>query len=421
MTAERPEAAAAACADECPINTIVIIGAGQAGGWAAHTLRTEGFTGRLVLIGNELHLPYERPPLSKAVLSGTALPETTRLMKPEAFDALGLEWRPGEQVHRIDRTAKQVLVANGETLSYDKLILCTGGRARQLALPGADQVHVHTLRTIEDAQALAPVLGPGRSVVVLGGGWIGLEVAATARQQGTEVIVVENQNRLCARTVPAEISEHLLALHQAQGTRVLLGTGVNGFARAADGRSEVWLADGSALRCDAIVLGVGLVPNDELAREAGLACDGGVLVDAQCRTSDPDILASGDVAVAPNPWAGRRMRLESWQNAQEQGIAAARSALGHAVDYQPLPWFWSDQYGMNLQIYGIPTATHRVVQRGEKASGSFILFYLAGDVVQAAIGPNAARDLRFARRLIEQRKPVDDARLADPGIPMSRL
>jgi 3-phenylpropionate/trans-cinnamate dioxygenase ferredoxin reductase component len=425
MIAERLEVGAAAFPDESahtrPIRTIVIIGAGQAGGWAAQTLRSEGFAGRIVLVGDEAHPPHERPPLSKAVLSGAALPETTRLMKAEAFSALGVDWRPGIEVRRIDRAARQVLLSVGQALPYDKLILCTGGRARRLAVPGADQVPLHTLRTLEDAQALAPALAAGRSVVVVGGGWIGLEVAATARQQGAEVVVVETQSRLCERTVPAEISEYLLALHGAQGTRVLLGAGVLGFARSEDGRAQVLLADGSALACDSIVLGIGLVPNDELAREAGLACDGGVLVDARCRTSDPDILAAGDVAVAHNPWAGRPLRLESWQNAQEQGIAAARSALGQAVDYQPLPWFWSDQYGMNLQIYGMPTPAHRVVQRGDKNSGSFVLFYLAGDVVQAAIGPNAARDLRFARRLIEQRKPVEAARLADVGTPMSKL
>lgn len=417
MNAERPVVAVAAR----PIANIVIVGAGQAGGWAAQTLRAEGFQGRLVLIGDEAHPPHERPPLSKAVLAGQALPDSTRLMKPEAFDALALEWRPCARVHRIDRAAKQIVLAEGEALVYDKLILCTGGRARGLSLPGAHQVLLHTLRTIDDALALAPALGPGRSVVVIGGGWIGLEVAATARQQGAEVVVVETQARLCERTVPAEISEHLLALHRAQGTRVLLGAGVSGFAKGSDGRSVVQLADGSALSSDVIVLGIGLVPNDELAREAGLACDGGVLVDAQCRTSDPDILAAGDVAVSLNSWAGRPLRLESWQNAQEQGIAAARSALGLAVDYQPLPWFWSDQYGMNLQIYGVPRPSHRVVRRGDAASGSFVLFYLDGDVVQAAMGPNAARDLRFARRLIEQRKSVDPERLADLKTPMSKL
>ncbi len=262
---------------------------------------------------------------------------------------------------------------------------------------------------------------PVRSIVVVGGGWIGLEVAATARKRGADVVVVEAQGRLCERTVPREISEHLIALHRSNGTRVMLGAGVTAFARGSDGRLAVRLADGSSLACDTIVVGVGLVPNDELARDAGLECDCGVVVDGRCRTSDPDILAAGDVAVAENPWAGRRMRLESWHNAQEQGIAAARSALGLEVDYQPLPWFWSDQYGMNLQIYGIPMPSHRVIARGVAGSETFALFYLDGDVVKAALGPNAARDLRFARRLIEQRKPVDAQRLADTAVPMSKL
>jgi 3-phenylpropionate/trans-cinnamate dioxygenase ferredoxin reductase subunit len=417
MDAERPEVAAAAWAAA----TIVIVGAGQAGGWAAQTLRKEGYAGRLVLIGDERHPPHERPPLSKAVLAGQAEPQSTWLQKSEAFEALGLEWRPGTKVTRIDRAGKRLELAGGETLAYDKLILCTGGRARTLAIPGAGAPGVHTLRTIDDALALAPLLQPGRSVVVIGGGWIGLEVAATARQKGADVVVVEAQRRLCERTVPSEISEHLLALHRTHGTRVLLGAGVERIGSADDGRSAVTLTDGGVLACDAIVVGVGLVPNDELARDAGLDCDGGVIVDSRCRSSDPDILAAGDVAVSYNPWAGRRLRLESWQNAQEQGIAAARSALGLEVDYRPLPWFWSDQYGMNLQIYGIPTPAQQVVLRGVAGSDSFVLFYLESGVVKAAIGPNAARDLRFARRLIEQRKPVDPQRLADVSVPMSKL
>ena len=420
-----------------PDATIVVVGAGQAGGWAASTLRGEGFRGRLVLIGDEMHPPHERPPLSKAMLAGQASADGTRLMKPEAFDALALDWRPGTRVVRVDRAARQLLLADGrdsghekpahekpahDKLAYDKLILCTGGRARRLELPGADAVALHVLRTIDDALALAPALSAGRRVVVVGGGWIGLEVAATARQRGAEVEVVETQSRLCERSVPAEISEHLLALHRGQGTQVRLGIGVAGFSRQDDGRSVVHLADGGTLACDVIVLGIGLVPNDDLAREAGLACDGGVLVDAQCRTSDPDILAAGDVAVARyNRWAGGPLRLESWQNAQHQGIAAARAALGQAVDYQPLPWFWSDQYGMNLQIYGLPRPAHRVLRRGDPASGSFLLFYLDGEIVKAAAGSNAARDLRFARRLIEQHKPVDSARLVDPATPLSKL
>ena len=401
--------------------TIVIVGAGQAGGWAAQTLRKEGFAGRVVMVGDERHPPHERPPLSKAVLSGEAAPESTWLQKPEAFDALAIDWRPGSRAARIDRDAKTLEMTAGESIRYDKLILCTGGRARPLAVPGSDRVAVHTLRTIDDALALAPMLAPGRTVAVIGGGWIGLEVAATARKKGADVVVIEAQSRLCERTVPREISEHLLALHRSNGTRVLLGAGVAGVEARPDGRSSVTLTDGEALTCDAIVAGIGMLPNDELGRDAGLECEGGVIVDSRCRTSDPDILAAGDVAVTPNPWAARRLRLESWQNAQKQGMAAARSALGLEVDYQPLPWFWSDQYGMNLQIYGVPTPTHRVVTRGAAGSDSFILFYLEGDVVKAALGPNAARDLRFARRLIEQHKPVDAHRLADAGVPMAKL
>lgn len=417
MNAEQPDSAT----NNFPIGTIVIVGAGQAGGWAAQTLRQEGFTGRLVLIGDESHPPYERPPLSKAVLAGEAEPASTWLQKPQAFDALGLEWRPDTRVNRIDRRAKRLEISDGTTLPYDKLILCTGGRARKLTVPGADQTRIHTLRTIGDAQSLANEFRPGRSVAVIGGGWIGLEVAATARQKGAEVTVLEAQGRLCERSVPPEISEHLLGLHATHGVRVRLGTHLSGIARSTDGRSVLTLADGDTLACDAIVAGVGLVPNDDLARDAGLDCDGGVVVDERCCTSDADIFAAGDVAVTPNPWAGRRMRLESWQNAQEQGIAAARATLGLPVAYQPLPWFWSDQYDMNLQIYGVPLPSHRIVTRGMPGDNSFVLFYLDGDVINAALAANAARDLRFARRLIEQRKPVDAKRLADPDVPMGKL
>jgi 3-phenylpropionate/trans-cinnamate dioxygenase ferredoxin reductase subunit len=402
-------------------DNIVIVGTGQAGGWAAQTLRKEGYAGKVVLIGDEPHIPYERPPLSKAVLSGEASADSTHLIKREAFDQLTLDWRPGVRVTTIDRAAKRLSLSAGEHLAYDKLILCNGGRARTLAVPGSNLPGIFTLRNIEDAQALGQALIPGKKLVVVGGGWIGLEVAATARKKGMAVTVVEAMERLCERTVPPEISEFLSGLHSAHDTQVILGTGVSGFSRHGEGTLAVTLSDGRALVCDSVVVGIGLVPNDELACEAGLACDGGILVDAQCRTSDADIFAAGDVASWHCDWAGRRMRLESWQNAQEQGIAAARSALGLKVDHQPLPWFWSDQYGTNLQIYGVPMPSHRVVARGAPGSDSFVLFYLDGNVVNAALGPNAARDLRFARRLIEQRKVIDPERLADVQVPMSKL
>jgi 3-phenylpropionate/trans-cinnamate dioxygenase ferredoxin reductase subunit len=401
-------------------DTIVIVGTGQAGGWAAQTLRREGYAGKVVLIGDEPHIPYERPPLSKAVLSGDATAESTCLFKADAFEQLALDWRPNVRVTAIDRAARRLHQSAGEPIAYDKLILCNGGRARTLQVPGADLPGIFTLRNIEDARALSQALLPGRRLVVVGGGWIGLEVAATARKKGMTVTVVEAMKRLCERTVPPEISEYLSNLHSRHGTNVILGAGVARLSRSAQGMLAVTLSDGRELTCDAVVVGIGLIPNDELAREAGLECDGGIVVDAQCRTSDADILAAGDVASWHSRWAGRRMRLESWQNAQEQGIAAARSALGLEVDHQPLPWFWSDQYDTNLQIYGVPASTHRVVVRGAPESDSFVLFYLDGNVISAALGPNSARDLRFARRLIEQRKAIDPERLADAQVPMSK-
>jgi len=401
-------------------STIVIVGAGQAGGWAAQTLRSEGFQGRVVLIGDEPHRPYERPPLSKAVLAGEASADSTALMKPEAFDALGVDWRASATVSAIERAARQVKLASGESIAYDKVILCTGGRARRLAIPGADLPGVFTLRNIDDARSLGTALQPGRHLLVVGGGWIGLEVTATARKKGLDVTLVEAATRLCERTVPPEISDYLLQLHRSHGVQVHLGTGIESFASSPQGLLAM-LGNGQQLECSAALAGVGLVPNDELARAAGLDCDGGVLVDAQCRSSDPDILAAGDVASWHCRWAGRRMRLESWQNAQEQGIAAARSALGTPVDHQPLPWFWSDQYEVNLQIFGMPQPHHGRVLRGDLASNSFVMFFVDSGKVVAALGPNAAKDLRFARRLIERGTDVDAARLADLQVPLAKL
>lgn len=403
------------------LTTIVVIGAGQAGSWAVRTLRDEGFKGRVVLIGDEPHPPYERPPLSKAVLSGEATPESVHLLSAEMMATLSIEWLASTRVAGLDRAAKRVTLTDGQTIGYSRLVLCTGGRARALDVPGASLPGVHVLRTIDDALRLAPTLRPGTRVAVVGGGWIGLEVAATARQRGAQATVIEAMCRLCERSVPAALSERLLDLHTAHGTKMLLEANVASFARMADGTLMVKLTDGREIVCDVAVVGIGLVPNDELARAAGLHCDGGVLVDAQCRTSDPDVFAAGDLAVARNGWAGRNMRLESWQNAQEQGIAAAKSVLGVAVHYDPLPWFWSDQYGVNLQIYGVPSPSHQVVVRDLPAAGGFIFFYLEGERVVAALGGNAARDLRFARRLIERRTLVSPDSLADESVPLAKL
>jgi 3-phenylpropionate/trans-cinnamate dioxygenase ferredoxin reductase subunit len=399
--------------------SIVIIGAGQAGGWAAKTLRAEGYAGRIVLVGAEQHPSHERPPLSKAVLAGEAAPETTHLFKPDEHASLNLDFRPGTRATRIDRTAKRVDLAGGERIAYDKLILATGGSARRLPVPGGDLPRVLYLRTIDDSLAIRAALGPGKRLVVIGGGWIGLEVAATARKLGASVVVVEGLDRLCARTVPPAISAFLKARHEREGVDIRLGAGVQ--AIEDRGGLVVRLGDGTALEADAVVAGIGLEPDVALAREAGLAVDNGVVVDEQGRTSDPDIFAAGDCTNTPLPCLGRRVRLESWANAQNQAIVAAKAALGQDARYDELPWFWSDQYDVNLQILGLPARWPEPVVRGDPASGSFSHFYLDGERIAAIVSVNAPRDLRAAKKLVQTRKPVSAASLADPAVQLQRL
>lgn len=399
--------------------TIVIVGAGQAGGWAAKTLRAEGYQGSVVLIGAERHPSHERPPLSKAVLSGEAAPETTHLFKPDEHAALAMDFRAEARATRIDRSAKRVELAGGGSVAYDKLILTTGGTARKLPIPGGDSPRVFYLRTIEDSLAIRDAIGPGKKLAVIGGGWIGLEVAATARKRGTSVVVIEALDRLCARTVPPAISAFLRTRHERESVDIRLGVGVK--AIEDRGQLVVRLADGGAIEADAVVAGIGLEPDVSLARDAGLAVDNGIVVDEQGRTSDPDIFAAGDCANTPLPCLGRRVRLESWANAQNQSIVAAKAALGQDARYDELPWFWSDQYDVNLQILGLPARWPEPVVRGDPASGSFSYFYLDGERIAAIVSVNAPRDLRAAKKLVQTRKPVSAASLADPAVQLQRL
>jgi 3-phenylpropionate/trans-cinnamate dioxygenase ferredoxin reductase subunit len=400
--------------------SIVIVGAGQAGGWAAKTLRAEAFGGRIVLVGEEAHPPHERPPLSKAVMAGEAEAASTHLFKAEELAKLDLDFRSGVRAAAIDRAAKRVVLASGEAIEYDKLILCTGGTARRPRLPGADGPRVHYLRTIADSLAIRARLAEIRHLVVIGGGWIGLEVAATARKRGVQVTVIEALQRLCERSVPPEISAHLLGLHRRKGVEVILGEGVQAIEHRGEGVS-IGLASGRRVDGDAVVIGIGLAPNVELAQAAGLAVDNGIVVDEQGRTSDPDIFAVGDVANAPLPCLGRRIRLESWANAQNQAIVAAKAALGADARYDELPWFWSDQYDMNLQILGLPAKWPEPVVRGDAAGASFSLFYVEGERLAAVVSVNAPRDLRAVKKLIQSRKPVRAEDLANPGVQLQRL
>ncbi|MBI3373675.1 MAG: FAD-dependent oxidoreductase [Betaproteobacteria bacterium] len=399
--------------------TIVVVGAGQAGGWVAKTLRAANFSGCIVLIGEEMHPPHERPPLSKAVLAGEAEAASTYLFKGDEFVKLELDFRPGTRAVTIDRAAKRVVLAGDEAIAYDKLFLCTGGAARRLAVPGGDGPRVHYLRTIADSLAIGSRLSEIRHLVVIGGGWIGLEVAAAARMRKLSVTLIEGLSRLCERSVPPEVSAHLLALHRRNGVEIVLEEGVKAID---DGeRVAVELASGRRVQGGAVVAGIGLAPNVALAQAAGIAVDNGIVVDDQGRTSDPDIFAAGDVANAPLACLGRRVRLESWANAQNQAIVAAQAALGGDARYDELPWFWSDQYDMNLQILGLPARWPAPVVRGEPAGGSFSLFFLDDGRIASVVSVNAPRDLRAVKKLIQTRKPVRAEDLADPRIQLQRL
>jgi len=414
---------------------IVIVGAGQAGGWAATTLRSRGYDGRVLLLGEEPHAPYERPPLSKAVLSGQAAADSTELFSAARLADLDIEFRPGIAATRLRVDDKQVELSDGESAAYDKLILCTGGRPVVPALPGVSSAAVHVLRTRDDAMRLRAQLGPGKHLVIVGGGWIGLEVAATARQSGSRVTVLEQAGRLCARSVQPGVSAHLAALHAAHGVEVRLGASLCAVHPQPDGRAVAELADGSAIAADAVVLGVGLQANDALARAAGIECERGVLVDAYCRTSAVDVYAAGDVAVsvyggaahagaahagAVHTGAIGRVRLESWQNAQDQGTAAALSALGESVPYTPSGAVWSEQYDAMVQIVGFPALAASEVLRPQAESRALLSVALdAGSRIVAAVAVDAPRELRQLRKWIAQGAVLDPALLQRPDVPLA--
>jgi 3-phenylpropionate/trans-cinnamate dioxygenase ferredoxin reductase subunit len=397
--------------------TIVVIGAGQAGGWAARTLRSEGYTGRLVLLGDEAVPPYERPPLSKEQLRADA-PEMAYLLTTAQLAEQGIEWKGATVVSRIDRGSSTAVLADGPPIRYDKLILCTGGRARLPAVPGIVGRHVHTLRTLADARRLRDRLPSASQVLVIGGGWIGLEVAAAARKADCAVTLVEAGSILCARTNSPLLSAWLAQLHAGQDVDLRLDTGIAALEDMGDAGCRALFSDGSSGLFDAVVVGVGLVPNDELAHAAGLECERGVVVDRQCRTSDPNILAAGDVT-AMRGEDGGLLRLESWQNAQDQAIAAARSALGQAVDYRPVPYFWSEQYDAMVQIAGACNASGRSLARGSAPDRFLAVELDASGRVLSAVSTGSPRDFRTLRKYVTDRAAIDAALFADPSVPLA--
>ena len=398
----------------------VIIGASQAGGWIAKTLRAEGFKGRVVLIGEEKYLPYERPPLSKDALLGEAELDSTYFWPPETYPELNFETMLGVRATAIDRAAKQVTLDNGDVLAYDRLAITTGTRPRRLPIDGGDLAGVHYLRTMDDTLAIQADAKNGAVALIVGGGWIGLEVAATLSKLGCKSVVVEFADRLCGRAVTPEISAWMLDFHKGHGIDVRLNTGVERFE--GDGALQrAILSDGDTIVCTLAVVGIGVLPNVEIAAEAGIEIDNGIKVDDLCRTSDPKIFSAGDVTNHPNALLGKRIRLESWENAQNQGIAAGKSMLDKGESYSEIPWFWSDQHDANIQMIGLPEAWDEVATRGDTGDNEFMTIYLKDSKIIGAISVNNPRDLRFAKRLMQAGKPVSATDIADTSIKMQAL
>ena len=399
---------------------IVILGAGHAGGRAAEALRAAGFPGKVMLVGSENHPPYERPPLSKDLLAGNCAVERTYLKPREFYEEAGIALHLGTPAVEIDRRAQRIRLADGTTLPYDSLLLTLGARARRLPPPGAVGPGIYYLRDIDDCLALRDVLGAGKRLIVIGAGFIGLEAAAVARGRGCGVTVLEAAATPLARVAPPALGEFFAALHRRHGVELRTGVAVAAVERQGE-QSVVTLASGERLSADAVLVGIGAVPNSEIAAAADLAVDDGIVVDAQGRTSDPLIFAAGDVTRHFNPLLGRRIRLEAWQNAQNQAIAVAKVMAGGSEPYAELPWFWSDQYDINLQTAGAPERWDRLVWRGRAEDGKFTLFSLADGVPVGGATVNNARDMRFVKLLIAAGRTVDPERLADPAVNLADL
>ncbi|MCE6952593.1 FAD-dependent oxidoreductase [Cereibacter sphaeroides] len=399
------------------MSDIVVIGAGQAGAALAARLRALRFEGRITLLGEEPSPPYQRPPLSKGYLLGEMDAERLWLRSRAFWAEAGVELRLGHPVTAIDRAARTVSVG-GETLGYDQLALTTGSIARRLPkAAGGDLAGVYTVRTLADVDAMRAEFAPGRRLVVIGGGYVGLEAAAVARKLGLEVTVVEMAPRILQRVAAPETSDWFRALHAAKGVRILEGSGLDrllGERRVTGAR----LVDGTELAADFVIAGVGILPATALAEAAGLAIDNGIAVDAQGRTSDPAIWAAGDCTSFP--WRGGRLRLESVQNAIDQAELVAANMLGAGLDYRPVPWFWSDQYDTKLQIAGLNLGYDRVVTRGPEGS-AVSFWYYCGEELLAVDAMNDPRAYMAGKRLIEAGRSPDAALVADPAVPLKSL
>ncbi|QND53905.1 FAD-dependent oxidoreductase [Phyllobacterium sp. 628] len=403
---------------------MVIIGAGECGARAAFALRENGYEGLVTLIGAEKHLPYERPPLSKDIMVCEDHPVARTIAAQEYFDEKAIQFIAETTVTHIDRRAKQLAFADGQSLPYEKLLLATGAIPRTLPL-AAESRHCAYLRSFDDALTIRARFRPGARIVIVGGGFIGLELAASARKRGAEVTVLETQARVLMRGVPEEIAETIAARHRQEGVQLRCGIGISAI-RDSGASATIGLANGETIHADLVIIGIGAVPVTALAEAAGLETGNGIFVNEYLQTSDPDIFAAGDCCIFPLAlYGGRRVRLEAWRNAQEQGTLAARNMLGFAEPHLSVPWFWSDQYELGLQVAGLPDEGTLTIRR-DLGDGAFILFHLAADgrlVAASGIGPGnaVARDIRLAEMLIARSACPAATQLAAPDVKLKSL
>lgn len=378
---------------------IVIVGAGQAGAQVAQSLRQGGFEGALRLIGDEAHPPYQRPPLSKKFLAGEIGAEGLWLRPPAFYTTNTIDHIPNTSVVGIDRSAKRVQLENGDTISYGKLVLATGTKARLLPIKGSDKDGVVTLRSIGDVDAIRDRLSKSQNLVIIGAGYIGLEVAAVARALGKDVCVIEAQDRPMKRVVSETVSDFFAKLHSDNGVQLRLNTGIEAL-EGGEAVESIKLSNGDSVPADLVLVAVGAEPNDQLAADAGLDTDNGVLVDGAAQTSDPDIYAVGDCTRFYSGRYSRSVRMESVQNAIDQAKIAAQALLGQDVDYDPLPWFWSDQYEIKLQIAGLSEGYDKTIVVGDPAAKKFYVAYLKENALIAVDSINSPRSHMMARRVI---------------------
>lgn len=396
---------------------MVIVGAGHAAGQAAASLRQEGYDGEIVIIGDEPHIPYQRPPLSKQYLAGEQGLEKVHLRPAKFYQDKQVTVRTGVRAEALDPAAKTVTTHAGETLPYHKLLLATGARPRRLTIPGHDLRGIHYLRGIDDVDAIRAEMQRGARLVIVGGGYIGLEVAAVAVEHGLEVHVLEMEQRILARVTTERMSDYYRRLHESRGVHIHCRAAVTAFA--GSGHVQGVLCDDVEYPADLVIVGIGVVPNTEIAQAAGIECDNGILVDDHCRTSAPDVYAAGDCTNHPNPLLGRRMRLESVPNAMEQARIAAANMCGGDKTYSSMPWFWSDQYELKLQMVGFSSDGDTEVVRGDMAANRFAVFYLKQGAVVAVDAVNSPREFMICKQLIGRQ--VDAAALADPETDLKSL